>query len=258
MSRRHLTFACEGATLAGTLDEGGEASGLLIVTGGNELRSGAWSGQALLAAAVTAAGFPVFRFDRRGTGDSDGPNLGFRSSAPDIAAALAAFRAACPALRRIVGLGNCDAASALMLMGGNGFDGLILSNPWTIEQDDTPPPPEAIRDHYRRRLADPTAIKRLLSGQVSFGKLVASLRDALRPSPPPSTLAQEMAAAIAGFAGPIIFPIAERDRTARAFLSVWRKGDPRIRRCPDATHSFVEPHAREWLCEQVLEMLRQG
>lgn len=255
MSRRHLTFACEGATLVGTLDDAADCTGLLLVTGGNELRSGAWAGQALFAARIAAAGFPVFRFDHRGVGDSDGPNGDFESRAPDIAAALAAFRAECPHLTRVIAFGNCDAASALMLAGGAGLDGLVLSNPWTIESDDAPPPPEALRDHYRRRLADPAAIRRLLAGKVSPARLLASLREALRKPAPPSTLAQDMAAGIADFAGPVRFLIAERDRTGLAFLSAWNKADARIRRCPDATHSYVEPHAREGLVEQVLEML---
>jgi exosortase A-associated hydrolase 1 len=256
MSRRHLAFACEGSTLVGTLDEADAEAGLLLVSGGNELRSGAWAGQAQLAAAIAGAGFPVFRFDRRGTGDSDGANGGFRTSAADIAAALAAFRAQCPALTRVIGLGNCDAASALMLAKGGGLDGLLLSNPWTIEDEAAPPPPEAIRGHYRRRLTDPAALMRLLSGKISLRRLAASLRDALRPAPPPTTLAQDMAAGISGFAGPVLFLLAERDRTAQAFLAGWSKDDPRIRICPNATHGYVEPHARDWLAAQVLEMLR--
>jgi exosortase A-associated hydrolase 1 len=255
MIRRHVTFACEDATLVGTLDTAEGASGLLLVTGGNELRSGAWAGQAQFAARIAAAGFPVFRFDPRGVADSEGANGGFATRSPDIAAALAAFRAECPRLTRIVGFGNCDAASALMLAQGAGLDGLVLSNPWTIEQDDAPPPPETIRDHYKRRLTDPAAVKRLLTGQVSLGKLFASLGAALHKSAPPTTLALKLAGGIAGFSGPIRFLVAERDRTAQAFLSAWDKADARIRRCPDATHSYVEPHARDWLMEQVLEML---
>lgn len=256
MSRRHVSFACEGATLVGTLDGAEGPSGLLLVSGGNELRSGAWSGQALLAARIAAAGHPVFRFDRRGVGDSEGVNDGFRSNAPDIAAALAAFRAERPGLVRVVGFGNCDGATALMLAEGAGLDALALSNPWTIESEDAPPPPDAIRDHYKRRLSDPAALLRLLTGRVSPGKLIASLRDALRKPPPPSTLAQDMAAGIAGFTGPIRFLAAERDRTVQAFLSAWDKADARIHRCPEATHSYVEASARDWLADQLLEMLR--
>jgi exosortase A-associated hydrolase 1 len=255
MSRRHVLFECEGSKLAGTLDEAAGASGLLIVTGGNELRSGAWSGQAQFAARIAAAGHPVFRFDRRGVGDSQGPNGDFRSSAPDIAAAVAAFHREAPQVTRIAGLGNCDAASALMLAGGAGLDALILSNPWTIEDEGAAPPPEALRAHYKKRLADPAAIRRLLSGQVSLGKLARSLLGAAGPAAGPTGLAREMADGIARFFGPVHFLCADSDRTAQAFLAAWNRKDPRIRHCPDATHSYVESHARDWLVEQVLEVL---
>jgi len=256
MNRRHVAFACEGATLIGTVDGADAATGLLLVTGGNELRSGAWGGQAELAARIAAAGFPVFRFDRRGMGDSDGPPDDFRASGPDIAAALAEFRRQCPALTRIIGFGNCDAASALMLAGGARLDGLVLSNPWTIESDDAPPPPAVLRGHYGRRLRDPAALMRVLGGKVSLRKLAASLRDALRPASPPSSLAQDMAAGIADFTGPIAILLAERDRTAKAFQAAWNKSDGRIRVCANATHGFVEPQARAWLADQVLAILR--
>jgi len=90
---RELTnFPCEGDTLIGTLDDAPGTTGLLIVSGGNELRCGAHRGMALLAADLAAAGIPVFRFDRRGIGDSDGANHGYQDSGPDIAAAVRAFR----------------------------------------------------------------------------------------------------------------------------------------------------------------------
>lgn len=256
MTRQHLTFPCEGSTLVGTLDDAPGTTGLLLVSGGNELRSGAWAGQAQFAVTIAAQGFPVFRYDRRGVGDSDGPNGEFKTAGPDIAAALAAFREAAPQVSRVVAMGNCDAASSLMLAQGAGCDGLILSNPWTIEGDDDAPAPEVLRDHYKRRLASPEALKRLLTGQIPIGKLVRSLIAALRPAPAPTSLAQDMAAGIAGFAGPVSILIAERDRTAVAFLAAWDKADKRIRRCAEASHSYVEPEAREWLEAQVLEALR--
>lgn len=256
MTRRLVIFTCEGAQMAGTLDEGPASTGLLLVSGGSEIRSGSWAGQARLAATVAAQGFPVFRFDRRGVGDSEGVDFGFRSSAPDIAAALAAFRAECPQLTRVVGLGNCDAASALMLAGGAGCDALVLSNPWTIEDDSAAPPPAAVRDHYRRRLSDPRAILRLLSGKVSPMKLLASLRDALKPAPPATGLAVEMEAALRGFSGEVRILLAGRDRTAQAFLAAWNAKDPRLETCPEASHSFVEPQARDWYAARVLDALK--
>ena len=257
MTRRHVTFSCEGHRLVATIDEASGETGLLLVSGGNEVRAGAWNGQARFAARIAAAGFPVLRFDRRGVGDSEGENGGFRSSAPDIRAALEAFRSECPHLRRIVGFGNCDAASALMLARGADLDGLVLSNPWTLEGDEAEAPAEVVRDHYRRRLVDPAAILRLLTGQVPIGGLIRSLLAAARPSPAqPVGLAQEIAQGLAAFSSEVRLLVAERDRTGLAFLANWDKSDSRLRRCAGATHSYVEPEAREWLAMQVLEVLK--
>jgi len=254
--RRHFTFACNGDRLVATLDQGSGTTGLLLVTGGNELRAGAWAGQAQFAARVATAGYPVLRFDRRGCGDSEGVNAGFAGSADDIVAAVAKLRAECPHVTRVVAMGNCDAASALMLAGGAGCDGLILSNPWTFETQADEAPPEAVRNHYRGRLADWNAIKRLLTGQVALGPLLRSLISAAKPAPPPSSLLRTMTDGVATFAGPIRFLIAAKDRTGLAFASVWDKSDPRVRHADAATHSFVEPHAREWLVQQVCEVLK--
>ena len=261
MTRRFLTIACEGAMLAATLDvpDGEVRAGLLIVTGGNEVRAGAWNGQALLAARLAANGFAVLRFDRRGCGDSEGENAGFTGSAADIRAALARFRAEVPGMARVVGWGNCDAASALMLGGGLGCDGLVLSNPWTYgpvaeEAAEAPAPMSSaeLRAHYRARLLNPAAVLRVLRGEVALGGLVRSLLGVLRKAPPPSSLAQDMARGLAGFGGPVALLVAERDRTGQAFLAGWDKADPRLAVCAGASHSFVEAEARGWL-ERMLE-----
>jgi exosortase A-associated hydrolase 1 len=271
MTRRHLAFACKGAQLIGTLDlpkraEAG-STGLLVVSGGNEVRAGAWNGQALLAARIAASGFPVFRYDRRGVGDSEGENSGFRRSGPDIAAALAAFRGEVPGLTRVIAFGNCDAAAALMLTGGWGCDGLVLANPWTFEDagdgdadnghasaEQAAPAPDSLRAHYRQRLRDPAALLRLLRGGVALGPLLRSLVGAARRAPE-SSLAGELKAGLAGFAGPVAILLAGRDRTAQTFLARWDRADPRLRHCPTASHSFVEPEARDWLAERLFEAL---
>ncbi|MDZ4308069.1 hydrolase 1, exosortase A system-associated [Allopontixanthobacter sp.] len=253
-----MTFPCASSSLAGTLDTASGSSGLLIVTGGSEIRSGAYSGQAQLAARLAEAGFPVFRFDRRGVGDSDGEDRGFRASQNDIAAALAAFQAMAPKVDRVIGFGNCDAASALMLGGGTGCDGLVLSNPWVIEDGDAAaaPPPAAIRARYAERLRNPKEVARLLSGGVNLRKLSLGLLGAMKPKPAATSLAQGMAAGLASFEGPVRILLAARDRTAQVFEAAWDAGDDRIARCENAGHSYAEPHAKEWLYQQLLASLK--
>ncbi len=275
MNRKHFTFTCEGAQLVGTIDMAQATTGLLIVSGGNEVRAGPWGSQALLADRIAAAGFPVLRFDRRGVGDSEGENATFTGSGPDIAAAISAFRAHVPTLRKIVAFGNCDAASALMLAKGAMCDALVLANPWTFdpepeaepeavveaaapepEPEATPMPPSAMRSYYLRRLTNPAALKRLFSGKVKVTKMASSLVEAVKPAPPPSSLAQDMAEALKAYYGPATILLAENDRTAQAFKAVWNKDDPRLRTCPKAGHSFVEPQATIWLQGQILAALR--
>lgn len=261
MTRLNLDFGCGRLKLAGTLDTAPGTTGLLLVSGGNEVRSGAFSGQSLLAARIARAGFSVFRFDRRGVGDSEGENRGFRSSEGDITAALKAFRAIAPQVERVIGFGNCDAASALMLSSGAGCDGLVLSNPWTIEEnedgeEDASPPPAAIRARYAEKLKNPKEIGRLLRGGVDLRKLARGLTKSLRPAPAPSTLADEMRDGLKQFSGPARILLATGDRTAQVFEQSWDKSDARIARCEGAGHAYVEPAHREWLEAQILAALR--
>lgn len=262
MSRLLLSFGCGELRLAATLDTAPGTTGLLIVSGGNEIRAGAFSGQSQLAARIALAGFPVFRFDRRGVGDSEGENRGFRHSARDIAAAIEAFRAIAPQIGRIVAFGNCDAASALMLAGGAGLDGMVLSNPWTIEQGsegapaDSTPPPAAIRARYLEKLRNPREIARLLRGGVDLRKLTRGLVRAVAPAPAPSSLAGEMRAGLSRFEGNVRILIATADRTAQVFETAWDRNDPRIHRCEGAGHAYIEPEHGDWLKAQILAALR--
>jgi exosortase A-associated hydrolase 1 len=255
--RRALSFACEGAACAATLDAAAGASGLLIVSGGNEIRSGAHRGMAELAATVAAKGYPVFRFDRRGVGDSEGDNRGFRFSGPDIAAALDTFRAECPQLARIVAFGNCDAATALALH-GTPVDARVLANPWVIPSTGEMPPPAAIKDRYTRRLRDPEAWKALLTGKIDMGKLAKGLgRLAAAKPAQPDSLADKVVRALEASPIPTTILLASGDATAIAFADVWR-GDPAvaIERIDTASHSFADSVAYQALVSTLERALR--
>jgi exosortase A-associated hydrolase 1 len=257
--RRHLTFPCGSDTLVGTLDmEAATGStGVLLVSGGREIRAGSWGGQAQLAARLAATGVPVFRYDRRGVGESEGTDPGFQHTREDIAAALAAFCAAVPTLRRVVAFGNCDAAAALMLHGaGIGLDGLILANPWTLEADEADAaPPAALRQRYLAKLANPREVLRLLTGGVNLAKLARGLRQAAS-APVKSSLVDTMAANLACFTGPVTILLATGDRTAQMFAAVWPAGDPRIQRHPSSGHSFAGEDAQAWLMDRLQEATR--
>ena len=256
MSRRPVQFVCEGAALAGTLDEAHGTTGLLLVSGGNEIHSGSWAGQSQLAARIAAAGYPVLRFDRRGIGDSEGENAGFGGQDADIAAALVAFRSAQPQVQRVVGFGNCDAASALMLSAAElGFDALVLANPWIIEAgDESVQAPAALRRRYAQKVTDPGEWLRLLRGGVNLRKLVWGLRHASGPAPR-SSLADAMQTGLAKFAGPVIILLAARDRAAQLFEAAWPADDAHVCRIDSASHSFSDEVAREWLFERIIESL---
>lgn len=264
--RHQLNFACEGAALAATLDDAPGATGLLIVSGGNEIRSGAHRGMAMLAARVSAAGYPVFRFDRRGIGDSEGANGGFEKSRADIAAAIAAFRSAAPRLERIAAFGNCDAASALLIHQPLPLDALILANPWTYEAEEDAdgepalPPAAAIRARYLSRLADPKSLLRLLRGEVDFGKLRRGLAALRRPktATAPDSLAARIDEAARRLAIPATILLATGDRTAQAFAadcSAALKHLP-VERLASTSHSFAGADA-DWLAARLLAILQR-
>lgn len=262
--RRMIDFDCAGDRLVGSLDEGDATAGLLIVSGGNEIRSGAYAGQSAMTRHFADMGFPVFRYDRRGVGDSEGVNGGFESSADDLAAAVVAFRAHAPKVERLVAFGNCDAATALALFHpGLAIDRLILANPWVIEAcaDDAPTPPSAaaIRARYWARLKNPRSLLDLLTGKIDLGKLAGGLKKAAQKEDA-SGLSQRLAGALSASKLPVDILIAERDTTALAFLGAWKSGlFDAVRQSPDiqphsfdtASHSFADAPARTWLYGQI-------
>lgn len=261
--REVIGFDCDGDRLAGTLDHAEGHTGLLIVSGGNEIRIGAHRGMALLAQRVAAAGYPVLRYDRRGIGDSAGENCGFMNSADDMAAAARTFRQALP-VERIVGFGNCDAATALALFHQRaGIDALLLANPWVIEGDNDLPPPAAIRARYAERLRDPRQWLRLARGGVNINKVIKGLKRSAKSSSAHNSLANDMAATLASSDGPTTILLAERDNTAivfreafgqSTFVPVRERVEIAVRQT--ASHSFAREGDADWLFDRAIEALQ--
>lgn len=261
MPRRPLLIPLGPDRLAGMAHPAAGPVGVLVVAGGPQTRVGSHRGFVTLADRLAAAGHPVLRFDRRGLGDSDGDDPGFRAIGPDIAAARAALLAAFPHVRRVVGFGLCDGAAALAL-DPDAFDALILANPWTIDADRAPalPPRAAVAARYRARALDPRRWAALLTGRVDLGKAVRGLIHVARPEPPSATVAA-MAANLARFTGPVLVPLAGADATAQAFAAWWDKplfaparahGRVRVVEIAAATHTFARPEAAAALATAAL------
>ncbi len=276
-----VVFRCAGQQLVGILHPADRASevGVLIVTGGPQYRTGSHRQFLLLARDFAAAGIPTFRFDHRGSGDSEGTFLGFEHIDDDIAAAISAFLEGSPGLKRIVLWGICDAASAMLFYAQHDprVAGLLLVNPWVRSEEG-----EAramVKHYYGRRLFDPTFWRKLLSGKVA---IVASLRGlgaslanwfratALsRASPTPAAelpLPARMAQGLAAFQGPVGLIISGRDLTAHEFLDaakdpLWRRllSETRVERhdLPTADHTFSRRVWREAVSDWTLAWLKR-
>jgi exosortase A-associated hydrolase 1 len=272
MSRQHHIFKVGGDRCFATLDQAKGTTGLLIVSGGNEIRSGAHGGGAAMAAYFAAKGFPVWRYDRRGIGDSEGGNGGFESSENDIEAALHAFRAAVPALTRIVAFGNCDAASSLALFHDRQVDALLLANPWVIEtatSADAPtdtsvaPTAAAIRARYWARIKNPRSLIDLVTGKINVKKLLSGLTKAAAKEEL-SGLAMRIRDALNDCDLPVRILLAERDTTAMTFKAAWNdtafqkirsRANITLVSTDSTSHSFADEAAQSWLYDQITDAL---
>ena len=251
--RRLIAIDCSRDTLMATLDEASATTGLLIVSGGNEIRCGAHRGMALLATAIAGAGVPVLRYDRRGIGDSTGTNGGFLSAQEDLAAAVAAFSREMPRVARIVAFGNCDAATTLALFGRRaGVDRVLLANPWIVEDDDGMPPRAAIRARYLDRLRHPAT---LITDGVDLRKLLNGLRKLLTTRDQHG-LADRVFAALADWGPQARLLVAAGDATARAFLDVARPMQLTIDRVETDSHSFAREADAAALQDWIMAGLR--
>ena len=276
--RRHVWIDVPEGPLAASLDLPADAprAAMLIVSGGNELRAGAFAGQARLAAELAARGYAVLRFDAPGVGDSPGDNGGFATRGPALAAAREWLRREIPDAPLLL-FGNCDGASLIALAGGGlGASHWLLANPWTIETESEPPPDAeeepapaspsaaAIRARYLARLARPDRLLAdLFSGRIDLGKLVGGLRR-LHAGDAPSALADRLGEALAAAPCPVTLLVAARDGTALAFLAHWRSaafaaarahGDIALESIDSASHGFADAAARRWLVERLADAL---
>lgn len=224
-----IVFKCQGMRLVGVLTRPVSevrGPGVLIVVGGPQYRAGSHRHFVQVARRVAAAGFPVLRFDARGTGDSEGEPLGFERQDADLKAA-SDFLCEAAGVERVVLWGLCDGASAALMYVGRSGDsrvaGLCLLNPWVR----TPALQASaqVKHYYADKWRDPKFWRRLLTGHVApralldYGRAATSMllgrgRDAAASEP---GFVEVMAAGWRLLNGQILLVLSGRDQTAREF-----------------------------------------
>lgn len=220
-----VVFGCGDDQMVGVATPAATPSttGVLILVGGRQYRAGSHRQFVLLARRLAGAGHCAFRFDFRGMGDSTGGQRSFEAVSEDIAAAIAALQAACPAVRRVVLWGLCDAATAAVLYWQQSHDariaGLCLVNPWL--RSEVGLARTRVRHYYRERLRDPVFWRNLLRGQVGPLRALRDYLGAVRTARRGGGEAGFQRAVFDGitdFPGPLLLLLSERDLTAQEFL----------------------------------------
>lgn len=274
MSERAVRFVCQGEQLVGIVSQPESATaslGLLIVVGGPQYRVGSHRQFVLLARRLAEAGYPVMRFDLRGMGDSSGEPRDFSETGEDIAAALSAFQAVCPALSRVAVWGLCDAASAALLYWQAERDprlaGLALLNPWVRSEQSLAR--THVRHYYRERLFQREFWQKLLSGRLQVGRSVAEALGKLRlmrGSAKSGSFQERMAHALREFPGAMLLILSGGDLTAKEFAD-WaaERFGPGWEKMPRlachwleaADHTFSRSEWRNWVELLTLAWLEQ-
>jgi len=262
-------MACASGSMLGIVSqpETPRALGVVIAVGGAQYRVGSHRQFLLLARSLASAGFAVLRFDYPGMGDSLGQPRSFESVDAELGVAMDALQRTCPAVRRVVLWGLCDAASAVLLYSGQHSDarlaGLCLLNPWV--RSEATLARTRLKHYYSGRLRQPDFWRSIWQGQFAWQPSLRALwhnLQAWRQRPRAGvTFQRRMALALRHFKGPVLLVLGGCDYTAKEFLECaqtdadWRGllAQPGLTRLDvaDADHTFSRA---AWRCtvEQAL------
>ena len=284
-----VTFACGGQILVGILHRPARPRrcGVVVVVGAPQYRVGSHRQFLLLARELSAAGFPVLRFDYRGMGDSEGDFLGFEAVEEDIRAAVGCLQDRVAGLKDVVLWGLCDGASAAAFYAASDprIGGLIVLNPWVRSGQSVAR--ARLRGYYLRRLASREFWAKILGGRLDVMGSIRGLADdiaanrggasgdadiAASPVYSPARagaadLPDRVAAALRRFAKPTLVVLCGADLTAQEFsLSVakakgmraWsRRRNVALRSLPGATHTYPTGAQRAQVHAWCLEWLKR-
>jgi exosortase A-associated hydrolase 1 len=174
---RPIVFCCGSDWLYGilTLPEHAASRGVLILVGGPQYRAGSHRQFTLLARQLATNGIPVFRFDFRGMGDSEGDARTFENVEDDVGYAIDRLFAETPSLSELVILGLCDAASAALFYAyqDRRVTGLVLLNPWVRTGEGSAK--VYLKHYYTSRIFERELWRKIWSGNFNYAGSIRSL-----------------------------------------------------------------------------------
>lgn len=271
-----LVFSVANEEMLGiaALPESPADCGVLIAVGGPQYRVGSHRQFLLLSRRLAAEGYPVFRFDYRGMGDSEGAMRSFENVSEDIGAAIGAFQELCPGIRRFVLWGLCDAASAILMymqaIRDARVDGLVLLNPWVRSEASLAQ--THIKHYYGQRLLQGEFWRKLFTGKLrildSLREFLSNAKKAQRSGENADrtlSFQNRMAEGFRQYGGKVLLILSGEDYTAREFLeyvnadSAWSglldTGNVSRIDVPDADHTFSKKELRTRVEEETLRWL---
>ncbi|MCX4024971.1 hydrolase 1, exosortase A system-associated [Endozoicomonas sp. SM1973] len=292
MNEQPVIFPCLNERLIGVIHQPTEPvdTGVLIIVGGPQMKSGSHRQFVLLARALVKQSIAVMRFDYRGMGDSTGELQGFETINDDIKAAVDEFFNQQPKLQQVVLWGLCDAASAALFYGwrDSRVKGLVLANPWVRSEAGLAQ--VYVKNYYWSRLFDKHFWLKAFRGQLkikqvasdfyqNITKLIVTRKKILKGNEQevtadkpvePSHFIDRMRYGWDKFSGKTLLLLSGNDLTAAEFVQLtqshphWRqllnKSTVTQWHCAEANHTFstgkwrnqVEQQTVEWIINHVV------
>lgn len=262
-----LVIKCKGKQLVAILHKpcNPVSTGLLLIVGGPQYRVGSHRQFILLARKLAENGIPVFRFDYRAMGDSEGGNVQFDDIESDISAAIDAFYFNLDGLNQVVLWGLCDAASASLFYAYKDvrIKGIVILNPWV--RTEAGEARTYIKHYYFKRLLNKEFWIKVINGKwnlsKSFSEIYYMANKLLKPTRSDDQkssvqnipLPDRMLAGLEKFNGDTLIILSGQDYVADEFRDVvsssekWKccLGNPRTTTyaIDDANHTFS---SKEW------------
>lgn len=290
-AQRAVSFLCRGCVLFGILHLPSPAlspaspavpRGILIVTGGPQIRTGSHRQFLLLARHLASLGYPVLRFDYRGMGDSEGDQREYVEIAEDLICAIDQFVRSVPGLDSLVLWGLCDGATAAAVYaaGDPRVSGLILLNPWV--RTEAGHARATLRHYYWERLRQADFWRKVAQGRFAPALAWRSLRQlanacdpgatgpahawpVARPVASPASPPQLLQRGLLRFRGPVLVILSGNDIGAREFDALqrstpawraWRRsGAITQASVAHATHTFSRAVWRERVAQLCTDWL---